>query len=213
VTHQQGIALFVVLVVGAGSFLVLVRDHTLGRVLLSCGLLPIGAAAVIGLAAPFFIDRTVTVSAWAPCLAIGFLVERVWRRSELIGCFAVVLTALLILPSTITFLERHWEYDASARHLAAVARDGDVVATVPDWYGALVDWRIAVREFGAAPSTTVPGLADAHAVRLGSAKPSGRVWTLSFAGDERRFPGLARCAPDWTDGVTTVSCLVPKGGK
>jgi hypothetical protein len=106
------------------------------------------------------------------------------------------------------FLDRHWEYDESIDHLVAVARPGDVVATVPDWYGPLVDWRVGVREFGAARPTRVRELPDAHAIRLGAPPTSGRVWVLWFTGDHRTFPGVARCASDWSDGVTTLSCLV-----
>jgi hypothetical protein len=94
----------------------------------------------------------------------------------------------------------------------SVVRSGDVVATVPDWYGPLVDWRVGVRAFGDARPVTVPGLGGAHAIAVGESPSTGRVWVLSFAGDRRRFDSFRRCAPDWTDQVTVVSCLVVDAG-
>jgi hypothetical protein len=213
VTNQSGVAVIVLLLVGAGLLRLVVVDPVLGRVVLCCGVLPFCAAAVIGVVVPFFIDRSVTVAAWAPCLAIGLLVDAVWRRSHMIGVCAAVLIGALVLPATLVFLMRRWEYDASAARLIAVARPGDVVATVPGWYGPLVDWRIGVQGFGRARAVVVPGLRGAHAISVGHSAATGRVWVLSFAGDHRRFDSLPRCAPDWTDDVTVVSCLeVPVDG-
>ncbi len=94
-----------------------------------------------------------------------------------------------MVPSTLVFLDRRWEYDESIDHLAAVVQRGDVVATIPEWYGPLVDWRIGVREFGAAQPTAIRGLTGEHAIRLGANRPTGRVWVLWFTGDRRTFPG------------------------
>ena len=207
VTNQQGIALFVVAAVIAGVVVILVTDRVLGRVVVCCAILPVVAAALIGVFAPFFLDRTITIAAWAPCLAVGMVVQQVSVRSRLMGVAVGVLVAVLLVPATLGFLGRHWEYDESVDHLTSVVRTGDVVATVPDWYGPLIDWRVGVREFGAARPTHVPGLQHAHAIRLGDAHPTHRVWVLWFTGDQRTF-SAARCARDWSDGVTTVSCLV-----
>jgi uncharacterized membrane protein len=208
VTNQSGVVLLVLAIVGVGIVMSVRTDRALGRVMLCCGVLPFVAAAVIGLFAPFFLDRTVTVAAWAPCLAIGFAVDAAWRRSRPVGVAVALLVAALVVPATLVFLDRHWEYDASVDHLVAVTRPGDIVATVPDWYGPLADWRVGVQEFGGATRVHVPHLAQSDAIRLGPDAATGRVWVLSFAGDHRTFPGSARCASDWTDGVTVVSCLV-----
>ena len=149
VTSQHGAVLFVLAVVVVGIVVVVATDRVLGRVVLCCGVLPVVAAALIGVFVPFFIDRTVTVSAWAPCLAIGMAVEAVSRRSRVVGVAVALLVGALVVPATLVFLDRHWEYDASVDHVLAVVRPGDVVATIPDWYGPLVDWRVGVREFGA----------------------------------------------------------------
>jgi hypothetical protein len=207
-TNQQGVALLVLAAVVGGIVLIVTTDRVLGRVVLCCAVLPVLAAAEIGVFVPFFLDRTVTVAAWAPCLALGMVVDQVCRRSRLLGVAIAVLVGALVVLATLGFLDRHWEYDESIGHLVAVVQLGDVVATVPDWYGPLVDWRIGVREFGAAQPVHVGGLPEAHAIRLGNRSTTGRVWVLWFAGDQRAYPGVARCAPDWTDAVTVVSCLV-----
>jgi hypothetical protein len=208
VTSQQGVALLVLAAVIGGIVVIVASDGVLGRVVLCCGVLPVVAAAVIGCFAPFFIDRTITVAAWVPCLAVGMVVDRGWRRSPVMGVAIAVLVGALVLPATLVFMDRHWEYDEAVDHLLAVVRPGDVVATVPDWYGPLVDWRVGVQEFEAARPVHVDELPEAHAILLGNRATTGRAWVLSFAGDHRTFPGMAHCAPDWTDAVTVVSCLV-----
>ena len=206
-TNQQGIVVLVVAAVSCGIVFVIADDRLLGRVLVCLGVLPTALAAMVGLFVPFFIVRTVTIAAWVPCLAVGALVERLWRHSRPFGVIAVLVTALAVIPATFVFLDRHWEYDASVDQLVAVSRPGDVVATIPDWYGPLVDWRVAVRVYGSARPVELADLPSAHAVSLGEQARSGRAWILSFAEDHRTYPGLPRCAPDWTDGVTTVSCV------
>jgi hypothetical protein len=208
VTTQGGVALLVLAIVVLGIVMVIRTDRSLGRVMVCCGISPFLAAAVIGVFAPFFLDRTVTVAAWAPCLAIGFAVDAGWHRSRPVGLAVALLVAALVVPATLVFLDRQWEYDASVDYLVAVTRPGDVVATVPEWYGPLVDWRIGVQQFASATPVRVHHLPQSDAIRLGRHAATGRVWVLSFAGDHRAFPGSARCAPDWTDGVTVVSCLV-----
>jgi hypothetical protein len=208
VTSQHGVVLLVLAAVVVGIVVVVATDPVLGRVVLCCGVLPVVAAALIGVFVPFFIDRTVTVSAWAPCLAIGMAVDGVWRRSRVTGVAVGLLVSALVVPATVVFLNRHWEYDASIDHLLAVVHPGDVVATVPEWYGPLVDWRVGVREFDTARTVRVDELPNAHAIFLGTGAASGHVWVLSFAGDDRTSPGMARCAREWTDAVTVVSCLV-----
>jgi uncharacterized membrane protein len=207
VTNQDGVALVVLAVIVAGVVVTVRSDRVLGRVVLCCGVLPIVAAALIGVFVPFFIDRTLTVAAWAPCLAIGMAADAAWRRSRVAGVAVVLLIGALVVPSTLVFLDRHWEYDASVDHLLTVARPGDVVATIPGWYGPLVDWRVGARAFGAVQPERVAFLPAAHAIRLGDATATGRMWVLSFHGDHRTYPGAARCGRDWDDGVTVVSCL------
>jgi hypothetical protein len=207
VTAQHGVAVLVVALVVAGVALIVATDRLLTRLMFCCAVLPVVLAAVVGIFVPFFIDRTLTVAAWAPCLAIGVLVQWAFRRSVVIGAAAALLVGALILPATAVFLQRRWEYDTSVERLLAVSQPGDVVAAVPAWYGPLVDWRVGVQAHGAARPVRVAALPAAHGILLGDRAATGRVWVLSFSGDHRRFTGIPRCAPDWTDGTTTVSCL------
>ena len=207
VTATHGFAAVIALAVGAGAVVLWRRDPVLGRVWVACALVPFVLAAVIGLFAPFFIDRTVTVAAWAPAVAIAVLLDAVFRRSHVVGVAVAIGAFALVVPGTLVFLGRTWEYDASIEHLQAVARPGDVVAAVPAWYGPLIEWRIAEPDTGGVHAITVSGLGDAEAVVLGARATNHRAWVLSFSGDHQRFLAFARCAPDWTDGVTTVSCL------
>jgi hypothetical protein len=207
VTDQQGVAFVILAVIAIGLVVMATADRVLARVVACCGVLPFVAGAVIGVFVPFFVDRTLTVAAWAPCLAIGMAADAVLRRSRLAGVAVALVIGALVVPSTLVFLDRHWEYDASVDHLLAVARPGDVVGTIPDWYGPLVDWRVGVRAFGAVQPERVAVLPAAHAIRLGDTTPTGRMWVVSFLGDHRTYPGAARCGPDWDDGVIVVSCL------
>jgi hypothetical protein len=207
VTSTGGLGLVVTTGVVAGGAVLLRRDPVLGRVWVLCGVLPVALAAAIGIFVPFFIDRTLTVASWAPAFAIAVLLDVLLRRSRLVGITVVAVMCAIVVPGTLVFLGRTWEYDASIDHLRSVSRRGDVVAVVPAWYGPLVDWRIAIPESGGVRTVRVAGLTDSHAIAIGARTASGRVWVLSFAGDERRFPGFERCGPDWTDGVTAVSCL------
>jgi hypothetical protein len=210
ITTQRGVTVLVAIVVAAGIAVALRTEQVLARLMLCLGVLPLAAAALIGVVVPFFIDRTLTVSAWVPCLALGLAVQWAWSRSRAMGVAVALTVAVLVLPAAGGFLRRQWEYDASVDHLLGVVRSGDVVATVPDWYGPLVDWRVGVRAFGTMTATEVPDLPSAHAIRVGDRSPTGRVWILSFSGDHRTFPGLTRCAPRWSDGVTDVTCIAPE---
>ena len=79
-----------------------------------------------------------------------------------------------MVPGTVVFLGRTWEYDASIEHLQAVTRRGDVVAAVPAWYGPLIEWGIAIPEAGAVHAIPVPGLVDADAMVLGAHAANNR---------------------------------------
>ena len=46
-------------------------DRMLGRVWIALGVVPFALAAVIGLFAPFLFDRTLTLSSWAPIIAVA----------------------------------------------------------------------------------------------------------------------------------------------
>ena len=51
------------------------RDRTLATVLVCCFAIPAVLAGLLGLRAPVLLDRTLTVAAWGPLLALGYLVD------------------------------------------------------------------------------------------------------------------------------------------
>src|SRR5262249_15374689 len=184
------------------GLVVLVRaDRVLGRVVAATAGVPIAMAAVVELFVPFFVDRTLTVAAWAAPLAVGALAAAAVDHDRLLGAVTVVVVAVVVVPSSVLFLSRHWEYDATVDRLEQVARPGDVVAVVPAWSAPLLDWRVGVG--GTVPARPVPvnGLPGAAAFALGATGAQARIWEVTFAGSRVRAPTAPACARPWSDGV------------
>lgn len=211
-TGVDGLRTLLAVAVVAGGVALWRRDQRLGRIWVCLGALPFVAAAVIGAFSPFLLDRTLSVAAWAPALALGVLGDAVIARWRLVGT-AVVLAALAaVLIGTAGFLAvKQYDVDLSMDHLAAVVRSGDVVATRPARYGALADYRIGVLNGAPTHAVRVPGVPDTDAFRFGTAPATGRVWLLALASDRRHPPGYESSAPPWTDGITRIECLLPIG--
>jgi hypothetical protein len=207
VTFQDHVSVVIALAVFAGAITWWRRDRSLAHVGLALGVLPFAMAAAIGIFTPFFLNRTVTLAAWAPVVAVAYCIDAVFRRSQLIGVAAVVATAMLVLPATLLVIDEVPEYDVSSAHVVSVARPGDTVAVVPGWYGPLIDWRVGVRSGHGADGAPPTGIDGARAIVLRGHAPTGRTWVVSFTGLRETYPGFQRCAPDWTDDVITVSCL------
>jgi hypothetical protein len=208
ITGVAGVRTLLAVAVLAGGAVLWRRDRRRGRIWLCLGALPFAAAAVIGCFSSFLLDRTLSLEAWAPALALGVLGDALiirWRRA---GTALVAAALVAVVVGTAGFLAvKRFDADLSMDHLTAVTRPGDVVATRPARYGALADYRVGV--LGRAPvrSVRTPGLADTDAFRVGDVPATGRIWLLSLADDHRHNPGFAPCAPTWTDGVTKVECL------
>jgi mannosyltransferase len=212
VTFTDGVTWLVAAAVVVGAICLARSDRRLFRVWIACAAVPFVAAAAIGLVTPFFLNRTLTLELWAPVLAVGMLVEHVWRRSAMIGGVTVVLLALIALPGTLTLLGGTWEYDISIGRIEASARPGDVVAVVPSWYEQVVDWRIGVRApLGRTEHVTLAGVPDAEALVVTGAPRTGRVWLLEYSVARPSLAGYDRCAPTWTYGESRLLCLVAAG--
>ena len=84
-------------------------------------MLPIALAAAVGAVTPFFLDRTVTAEAWAPILAVAFVVDAAARRWRALGAVAAAVTVLLCVSGTLTLLSGTWFYDLTVEHLRAGA--------------------------------------------------------------------------------------------
>ncbi len=190
-----------------GGVLVWRTDRDLGRVWIALGAVPFALAAVVGVFASFLFDRTLTLSSWAPPLALAFVLDGARRRGGLVGRSVVIGTMALAVTLACSFLvSKTWEYDQSVGHLESVVRPGDVVAVRPARYGSLVDWRIGVRGSLPTRNVAVAGLHDVDALLVG-APADGRVWLLTAADDRSVYPGFTRCASAWTDGPKKVLCL------
>ena len=132
----------------AGAVFLARRERPLFVVWVACGAVPFLLAAGVGAITPFFLDRTVTAAAWAPILAIGFLIDA--RGAALAGARAAVAVAgavLVCLPGDAArSLGGTWFYDLTVERLA---RRGAARATpspvAPAWYSPLTDWRLEVR--------------------------------------------------------------------
>ncbi|MDQ1430355.1 MAG: mannosyltransferase, partial [Actinomycetota bacterium] len=210
VTYTDGVRLVVLAAIAAGAVCLARRGGPLFQVWVVCGVVPFALAATVGVFTPFFLDRTVTAEAWAPVLAVGFLVDAAARRWRPLGITAAVAVVLVALPGTLTMLGGTWFYDLTIEQLGRSARPGDVVAVTPAWYGPLTDWRVGVRsEIGPATPSPVP-IDETDSFRLTGARATGRVWLVEYGSSRPSLAGYVKCGPTWTHGETTLLCLEPR---
>ena len=207
VTFTEAVAPCVLLGVIAGGVVLVRRDRLLGRVWITCGALPFALAAVIGIFTPFLLDRTLTLAAWAPLVAIAYLVDAAFRRWTALGVTATLAVGLLVVCGSYGFFSKAWEYDVAVAHLQAAVEHGDVIAVDPVWYAPLLEWRLVVQGPGHLSRVSSPGLIDTETIVVGSTKPTGRVWLFELAHSHQNTAGRERSARDWTDGTTRILCL------
>ena len=126
--HLYGV---ICIAVVAGAVLLVRSDRRLGRVFVCCAGVPLALAAASGAVAPVLLDRTLTVAAWGPVLAIAYLVGGIARRSRLLATVAVVAVVIVTVPAAIHVVTARSTPDVALRHLDAVVQPGDVVAIRP----------------------------------------------------------------------------------
>jgi hypothetical protein len=184
------------------------NDRRIGRVWGACFVVPLALATVAGLVAPVLLDRTLTMVAWAPMLAIAVVLDRLLTRTVVLGVVAIALAAVLVVPPTLTALSESTGADRMLRRLEAVARPGDVVAVRAAGKAPEVQWTLGVRGHQPWQPVTLSDVAPTVAgLRLGRGAPSGRVWVLDWNSRVRAAPGFQRCAPDRHYGVSRILCL------
>jgi hypothetical protein len=153
------------------------------------------------------LDRTLTLVAWGPALALGVAVDALWSRARVLGvCAAALLLVLLVVP-TAAVVSDHSGPTTGLDRLAAVARPGDVVAVRSAGKLPEVEWTLGVRSGQTWRAVTLPGLTNAAGVFVGDTRPTGRVWVLDWDGRLRSARDYVRCAPDWSFGRSRVLCL------
>jgi hypothetical protein len=171
-----------------------------------CAFVPGVLAAAAGVFAPVLLDRTLTVAAWGPLLAIGFLLGAIERRSRAVAATLVVAIAFVAVPAALHVVENRSGPDRALRHLASVVRPGDVVATHPGGKLPELAWSIGVRAH-AIQMVSVTGLGNTAGFEIGRAPPTGRIWVLDWTQHMRGRSTRARCAPDWSRRSSRVLCL------
>ena len=212
VTTKPQLHLVVVVVIVAGAVFLWRADRRLGRVWVCCVAVPIGLAVVTGTVAPVLLDRTLTVAAWGPLLAIVFVVQAVARRSRVVAGVAVALVAIVMIPASIHTVTVRTGPDIALRHLQGVVQSGDVAAIRPKVKQPELVWSVGVQANLETAPTAVPGLSNSAAVVVDRDAPrSGRIWLL----DWNRHPVLGHrfvlCAPPWHRGTSRVLCLQRAG--
>jgi uncharacterized membrane protein len=207
-SYTNALAWLIAAAVVAGAVLVARTDRRLAAVGLTAYVVPVLLAAAVGFRSHFFIPRTLAFGAWAPFLAVAFLLDAALRRWRLVGTAAVALVAVVALASTAQALRDTplGQIDQLDAHLRAVVRPGDVVTT-PDWERSLVEWPMRVQ--GDVPTTSVRSpLHKGRAFRL-DGRPTGRVWLVQSADESGTIPGYVACAGPWRNAAVQVHCLRP----
>jgi mannosyltransferase len=205
-SYTNGFAWLIVAAIVGGAVLIARTDRPLAVVGLTAYVVPVLLGAAVGVGYHFFIPRTLAFGAWAPLLAVAFLLDAALRRWRLVGAAAVALVAVVVLASAAqalrdTPLSRIDQMDA---HLRAVVRPGDVVTTA-DWERSLVEWPLLVQ--GEVPAKPVRSpLHKGRAFRL-DGRPTGRVWLVQSADESATIRGYVPCARPWRNAAVQVHCL------
>jgi uncharacterized membrane protein len=207
VTSTTYVPVLVVALVVAGCIVCWHRDRTLARVLLCGFAVPLLLAAVLGLREPVLLDRTLTVAAWGPMLALGYLAAFVVERGKAVGIVVVAAAGAAMLAAVPLVLGPTGP-TAALSALESVARPGDIVAIEPPSKGVELDWTFGARsDDGPAGSVKVPGIHDAVALALTARRPSGRIWLVQMTSRPFDRRGYRLCARPWQHGPTRLLCL------
>ena len=186
-------------------------DRRLARVVMCCSFVPLGLAALAGLAVPVLLDRTLTLMAWGPMVALAFVVRAAPGRPALryLGWAALVVLVVVMAGSAWPTVSTRSTADRVLRHLQQVAGPGDVVALRPAGRLHLLEWSLGVRAGDSYRVETVPGIPDTAALRLGPTTAStGRLWLLDWSKHHLVSVPGPRCAPDWRVAGARASCLL-----
>ena len=159
-------------------------DPRLARVVTCCSFVPLGLAALAGLVAPVLLDRTLTLMAWGPMVALAFVARAAPRRPAVRSLAVVALAALVVVMAGSAWqtVNTRSTRDRVLRHLGQVVRPGDVVALRPGGRLHLLEWSLGVRAGQPYQIEARAGLPGAAALRLDPTTAwSGRVWLVDWA--------------------------------
>ena len=207
VTSRPGMSALVVAAVVAGAIVCVRRDRNLAMVLVCCSVIPVVLAGLLGLRAPVLLNRTLTVAAWGPLLAIGYLVDAAFRRARVAGMVAAAGAALLMLASVPAALTVPGP-TAALNELDRVAQPGDVIAIQPPSKGVELYWTIGVRsDDGPARAVHIRSIHDAVALALTARRPTGRIWLMQVSKQPIDLHNFHLCAHTWHNGASRMLCI------
>jgi hypothetical protein len=207
VVTSPGLHVPVAIAVGAGAYFIWRADSRLGRVWTCCVLLPACLAVVLGILAPVLLARALTVIAWGPLVALGFLVAKLFRSRPVLGALGgAALVALLVVPD-IAAVTGSSVPDQVLHRVEQVARSGDVVAVHSSMRLKEVVWSVGILGDETYRAATVSGLGRTSAIELGRGSPTGRVWLLDWSAHKLHITTKQRCSPDWWHGGAHLMCL------
>jgi hypothetical protein len=186
-------------------------DRTLARVVTCCSFVPIGLVALAGLVAPVLLDRTLTLMAWGPMVALAFVVRaspgRRVRQALTWGALATLLVAMTGAAWRNVSTRSH--ADRVLHHLEQEVRSGDVVAYHPAHRLDLVAWALGVQAGRPFRIETLSAVPDTAAIWLDPAiAPTGRVWLVDWYDHHLTSVAGTRCAPEWRLATARVTCLL-----
>jgi hypothetical protein len=207
VTSRPGISALVVAAVVAGGIVCRRRDRALATVFVCCFVIPALLAGVFGLRAPVLLNRTLTVVAWGPLLAIGYLLDALAQRARALGAAAATVVALAMLSSVPGALLAAGP-NTALTELSRVAAPGDVVAIQPPSKGVELYWTMGVRsDDGPARAVQVKGIHNAVALALTGHRPSGRIWLMQLSKQRINLHDFHLCARTWHHGPSRMLCI------
>jgi hypothetical protein len=158
------------------------------------------------------LDRTLTMTAWAPVLAVAVALDALLSRTRVLAVVAIAILTVLVVPAAVNAVATSSGADRALRRLEAVARPGDVVAVRSASKAPEVVWTLGVRGRFPWHAVTVADVSPkAAGLQLGGAPPTGRVWILDWNSRVRAAPGYERCAADQNFGVSRILCLRREG--
>jgi hypothetical protein len=114
--------------------------------------------------------------------------------------------ASLAIPAAVGVLVAPSTPDVALRHVASVARSGDVVATRPAGKFAELAWSVGVRGHLPYHDTAIRGLGNASGLVLGRHTLTGRIWLLNWRPGPIPSGHGGPCAPTWSSGSSQVVC-------
>ena len=191
-----------------GAVLLVRSDARLGRVWLSCFAVPVAIAAIAGLAEPVVLDRTFTLMAWAPVVALAFVLDAIVRRHRIVGALAVAGVIAVALPSALTTITAHKGPDSPLRALEARVRPGDIVAVQPLSKAPELQWSLGVQTHSSTRQVSVPGNPRAFGIRIGTGAATGRVWLLNWRAHHTAADLTSECGTPWGFGHVRIRCLI-----